>query len=219
MHFLCFHGIGTNSHVLETQTATIRYEMDRHHTFEFVEGTHIVPIAPEINGYFPSADTYFSYYGNSADSISLALSQLERYIDEEGPFDGVIAFSQGAVLLSTYLIKLSQERPDKPLPFRCAIFFSSSRPFDPRLLAKGQAAWIEPDDKGPLLNLATTHIWGTNDIQQEDARVLCSMCDESLRYVYVHEQGHEIPGARAKEDIQGCVRAIRRAIENGSTDR
>lgn len=173
----------------------------------------------EIKAYFPSNDKYFGYYANTAESISRALSQLDRYIDEEGPFDGVIAFSQGAVLVSTYLIKLSQEKPGQPLPFRCAIFFSSARSFDPQLLAKGQVALMEPGEKAPLLSLATTHIWGANDMYQDDAKVLASMCDESVRHIYVHEQGHEIPGPRAKEDVQGCVRAIRRAIENGSTDR
>lgn len=178
---------------------------------------HISPV--EIKAFYPSGDTYFSYYGITSDSISQALSQLHRYIREEGPFDGIIGFSQGAVLISTYLIQLSQEQPDKPLPFRCAIFFSASRPFDTRLLTEGQVKWIEPSVNGPLLRLPTTHIWGTNDIHQEEAKVLCSMCDESLRDIYIHGEGHEIPGPRAKEDVQGCVRAIRRTIEKASVDR
>lgn len=62
MHFLSLHGMGTNSQVLETtllgstalpisirltsSIATVRYEMDHIHTFDYPEGCVICPIAP-----------------------------------------------------------------------------------------------------------------------------------------------------------------------------
>ncbi|KAF2794880.1 DUF341 domain protein [Melanomma pulvis-pyrius CBS 109.77] len=196
MLFLCLHGLGTNNHVLQTQTATIRYEMDKRHTFEFVEGTEVVPIATD------------------AESILQALRRLELYIAEEGPFDGAIGFSQGAALLSTYLIKLGQQQPVKILPFRCAIFFSAACPYDALALEDGLIKHGKPDTGKPLIRLPTAHIWGRKDAGYKiESETLCSMCDSNLRDTYVHGEGHEIPGPRAKEDIQGCLRAIRRTID------
>ena len=169
----------------------------------------------EIKAFFSSNDEYFKYYENTANSISLALSQLSRYIAEEGPFDGVIGFSQGAALASTYLI----QQAEQPSPFRCAVFFSGGRPFDPQALAEGKAEWVESKDAKPLVNLPTTHIWGRKDTHfREASEVLSSLCDEGQREVFIHNQGHDIPGARAQEDLQRCMKVIRRTIERASLE-
>lgn len=217
--------------------ATIRYEMDQHHTFEYVEGCEICPIAPgttplhvmysrgttltltEIKAFYPSNDTYFQYCGRSAASVSRALSQLHTFIIEEGPFDGVIGFSQGAGLIATYLIQINQQQPETPLPFRCAIFFSSAAPIDARTLHTDKVEMIESGSTFPLLTLPTAHIWGSRDVQSKDqAEMLYSLCDTSQRDCFVHGEGHEIPGARAKEDVESCVRIIRRTIERASIE-
>jgi len=217
MHFLCLHGLGTNSHVFETQTASLRHEMDRHHTFSFVEGTIACAIAPEIKAFFPLNDEYFQYYEPTADSVSLAVLQLSRYIAEEGPFDGVIAFSMGAALASTYLIQEAQA--GRPLPFRCAVFFSGARPFDPQALTQGQGAFVDLGGKVTSLDLPTAHIWGRKDTRyRENSELLSSLCDEGQKEVFIHNQGHEIPGARAQEELQRCVKVIRRTIERASLE-
>jgi predicted esterase len=96
--------------------------------------------------------------------MATAISQLEAYLAVEGPFDGVIGYSQGASLAATYLIRFSQLPPSAPLPFKCAIFFSGGRPFDPRALGKGNLVLIDPEQQvTPLLSLPTASIWGRND--------------------------------------------------------
>lgn len=191
--------------------------MDHHHTFDYAEGTLACPIAPEIKAYFPSTDTYYQYYDiSSASSMHDALSQLHAYIEAEGPFDGVLAFSQGASLAATYLFQHAQNHPSKHLPFKCAIFFSGGRPLDPMLLAKGERKLLEPEElEVPRLRLPTAHIWGKNDtLWPGTSEVLCELCEEGERTVFVHEEGHDIPGARAKEAVQGSLRAIRRTVDN-----
>ncbi|MCJ1250984.1 hypothetical protein MMC30_008214 [Trapelia coarctata] len=191
--------------------------MDRQHTFEFVESTVACSVAEELKAYYPSTDTYYQYYDpRSASSMSLAISQLAAYVLEEGPSDGVLGYSQGAVLAATYLIQFSQQHPSSPLPFKCAIFFSGGRPLDPQELAQGKLKWLDPKETGPLLKLPTTNIWGRNDtLWPGTSEVLSELCEEPQKNVYIHEEGHDIPGARAKEAVQGCVRAIRRTIERG----
>ena len=191
--------------------------MDRHHTFDYVEGTLACPIAPEIKAYFPPTDTYYQYYDvGSASSMFNALSQLHAYIEVEGPFDGVLAFSQGASLAATYLFQFAQQHPSTPLPFKCAVFFSGGRPLDPTLLAKGERKLLEPKDpQAARLRLPTAHIWGRNDtLWPGTSEVLCELCEEGEKLVFLHDEGHDIPGARAKEAVQGSLRVIRRTVDN-----
>jgi len=131
MRFLCLHGMGTNSHIFEMQTAALRYELGDHHTYEFVEGTIETPIAPELKCYLSTGDTYFAYFDqNSLSTCRKALSDLETFIQTDGPFDGVMAFSQGAALASTLIVKKFLQDPCgqtlNPI-FKCAIFRVASQ--------------------------------------------------------------------------------------------
>jgi predicted esterase len=147
-----------------------------------------------------------------------ALSQLSTFISEEGPFDGVIGFSQGATLLATYLMLVNKQQPEASIPFRCAIFLSATRPYDTQALARGKLEYVEPTvGAEPLIRLPTAHIWGLKDIENRDAsEQLAMLCDEAQREEVKHDGGHEIPGARAQSDLHNCVRAIRRTIEMAS---
>jgi len=49
---------------------------------------------------------------------------LAAVIAEEGPFDGVVGFSQGASLAASYAIQHQINFPDQPPPFRFAVLFS-----------------------------------------------------------------------------------------------
>ncbi|KAK3321990.1 serine hydrolase FSH [Apodospora peruviana] len=219
MRFLCLHGTGTNSQVFETQLANILYELEGNHTYEFVEGTSPAPMAAEIQGFFPSTDEYFQYYDQtSAPSMNTALDQLEGYLASEGPFDGVIGYSQGASLAATYLIRTAQRHPSAPLPFRCAIFFSGGRPLDPRSLDEDRLVLINPDGvTDAVVAMPTANIWGRNDrLWPGSSEILFKLCDPAVRSSCIHDEGHDIPGARAKDAIQGSVRAIRRAIDKAN---
>ena len=147
--------------------------------------------------------------------MATAISQLEAYLAAEGPFDGVISYSQGASLAATYMIRFSQLHPSAPLPFKCAIFFSGGRPLDPRSLGKGNLVLIDPEQQvTPLLSLPTASIWGRNDpLWPGSSETLWKLCDPANRASFVHDEGHDIPGARAKDAVLGSVRVIRKVID------
>lgn len=174
----------------------------------------------EIKDIFPSKDAYYRYFGPSAEGLTRALAELSTYLEEEGPFDGVFAFSQGGSLIATYLLQLAQRVPYARPPFRCVVFFSSTRPFDPQALACGVMQWLEAPAssssaaEAAAIRLPTAHIWGRRDVQYAaESEVVLDFCDKLQRVAYVHGGGHEIPGPRAKEDVQGAVRAIRRVVD------
>jgi Serine hydrolase (FSH1) len=63
---------------------------------------------------------------------------ISSHIDETGPFDGVLGFSQGASMALSYLLQHQIEFPEKPSPFKFALCFSSTIPLsrDPKCHAE-----------------------------------------------------------------------------------
>ena len=53
-----------------------------------------------------------------------------EYIEENGPYDGVINFSQGGALVSSLLLYHQAETPHLPPPFKVAIFICCGAPLD-----------------------------------------------------------------------------------------
>jgi Serine hydrolase (FSH1) len=87
-----------------------------------------IGIPPMIPGPFLC---YFN--GHTCDEIQEAHDLLEAIIEEEGPFDGVFSFSQGASLTISYLLQLERQKPRLNPPFKFAVFFSPSVAFCPDL--------------------------------------------------------------------------------------
>lgn len=54
--------------------------------------------------------------------IQTAREWLLGYIAEHGPYDAVLAFSQGSALASSTLLLHAAETPHLPLPFKAAVF-------------------------------------------------------------------------------------------------
>ena len=171
----------------------------------------------EIEPFFPANDEYFTYLDPySAESRRKALADLENYVAEEGPFDGVMAFSLGAALAATFIIRKLQANPLErrtSLPFKCAIFLSGGIPFDYLAvpLDEIQSLWVK--DEQPI-QVPTAHIWGSNDaLADSTSAVLSELCNPQLRTVFIHDGGHDVPGARSRDATIGMVRAIRHTID------
>ncbi|KAK1143255.1 hypothetical protein N8T08_006955 [Aspergillus melleus] len=118
MRFLCLHGQGTSSDVLKTQIASLRYQLDAtdSHEFDFIDGAVLWPPARSIREVFGDEVESFSYFDESAASILGAVVDLAQYIDSHGPFDGVIGFSQGAVLAATLIIAQTETQRGGMVP-------------------------------------------------------------------------------------------------------
>lgn len=140
-----------------------------------------------------------------------ALDDLDRYVEAQGPFDGVIAFSLGAMLASTLLIR--RARLSAHTPFKMAIFFSGCMPSDPDGLAEGTFRRISEGGTGEAIKIPTAHIWGSAERGETGwPPELRDACLASLREEFVHEGGHEIPGSKDKAAVMGVVQAIRRTM-------
>ncbi|KAI4276634.1 MAG: hypothetical protein LQ337_002365 [Flavoplaca oasis] len=78
-------------------------------------------------GSFFEGPFYSHTTGYSPKEMADALDHLDTNIEELGPFDGVLGFSQGAALALSYLYQ--QQVRGEPMPFRFFLSFSSVIPF------------------------------------------------------------------------------------------
>lgn len=140
------------------------------------------------------------------------MNDLDGYIEAQGPFDGVIGFSLGAVLASSLLVRYT--RLSTPIPFKLAIFFSGSLPSDPNGESNEEMGpEFKAIDTGEFINIPTAHVWGRAE-RGEAGRpwTLRDACAEGMREELVHDGGHEIPGSKDRASVMSAVKAIRRTI-------
>lgn len=83
-------------------------------------------------GAFVQGPFYCYYSGFTPADVQKGHELITDVIEEEGPFDGVFGFSQGASLALAYLFQHEVDHPNAPPPFKFAILFSSVVSFSPR---------------------------------------------------------------------------------------
>ncbi|KAE9380744.1 hypothetical protein N431DRAFT_477623 [Stipitochalara longipes BDJ] len=132
MRFLCLHGMGTNADIFESQLAPIISQYSSTHTFDFIDAPHECPPAPGISEVFPPP--YLAWQVQyEPEQIEEAHSFLKSVIEEDGPYDGVIGFSQGAALAASFILcdeYHGGSSGGKP-PFQMAAFFNCVMLFSP----------------------------------------------------------------------------------------
>ena len=88
-------------------------------------------------------------------STSRAIQYLFDVMEREGPFEGIIGYSEGATVAGT-LILAEQRRREKlgiqPM-IKCAIFFAGWPPLDPTTFAM-----VLSDESETLIDIYTCHI-------------------------------------------------------------
>lgn len=168
-------------------------------------------------------DEYLQYGDHTIPgSYGKALDDLESLVDQEGPFDGVMTFSQGAGLAAALMVRKLRQDPHharlNPI-FRCAIFFCGGVPLDPSISDDGKAAsrLLSFEADGELIHIPSAHIWGAHDrVYPTFGPVLSKLCCSDQRADFIHQGGHEIPGPKDQEGVLNAIRVIQRAIQRAN---
>lgn len=190
-----------------------------------MEGPLPWPPADGIEEAFGKQESCYSYFDASVPSILKAVDDLVDFLDDEGPFDGIIGFSQGGALATTLiaaeergLIKKEppttvggSTRPQRP---KCAILMSCGLPWDYAALQSGQSRRLTPDQDGCCIRMPTAHFWGSNDTGgypgNHDVALLC---DETARVEVVHTAGHGVPSGSKSQELADIVSAIEQTAQ------
>ncbi|KAL4877348.1 serine hydrolase-domain-containing protein [Aspergillus karnatakaensis] len=122
MKILCLHPWGASAEIFEKQMSLICSMIGESHDYVFLDGPVSCGPAKEVPRNVPGP--FYNWYdGLSSSQARDAHDLVKDVIEDDGPFDGVIGFSQGASLALSILYHHEIRHPDRPPPFRFAIFF------------------------------------------------------------------------------------------------
>ncbi len=195
LRILCVHGYRQNDQIFREKTGAFRKLVKAVVDFVFVSAPHVVPEpenlardarTQERGWWFSRAD--HSYNATDAADICLgyeeSIEMLEAYFEKEGPFDGILSFSQGASLVSLLAAEKLMD-PTSKVKFRFAILVSGFK----SALTAHQNAYATP------IACPSLHIFGDSDsvipvhLSVDLAEAFTSA------YTFRHSGGHYVPAS------------------------
>lgn len=162
---------------------------------------------------------FWPHQGGDEEQFRHTYQALRRFIQMQGPFFGLLAFSEGASIAATILIE-DARRHGGSLGIKCAILFCGVPPLDLNLDREQTASIrkLESAVDGVLVRIPTAHIWSNcGDWFPGMGKDLVALCDESTREEVIHNLGHDVPGSRSNECLRETMRAIERTIEKAKS--
>ncbi|KAJ5710982.1 hypothetical protein N7488_005138 [Penicillium malachiteum] len=127
MRWLCIHGTGSSGAIFQDQLAPMTTQLEQKgHTFEFLDGPFTCKPAVGLSLRYPTGPYYTWWTEPTSAAIRTACATLHTHLQAQtslsGPYDGVLSFSRGCLLVSAYIHLHQATRPSEPLPFRTATF-------------------------------------------------------------------------------------------------
>uniref|UniRef100_A0A0R0I1K2 Rhodanese domain-containing protein n=1 Tax=Glycine max TaxID=3847 RepID=A0A0R0I1K2_SOYBN len=122
-------------------------------------------------------------YQQQTNGYDISVSHLKNVFSQEGPFDGILGFSQGAAM--TALISAQQEKLKGEMDFKFVV------------LCSGFALRMKEMECGPI-KCPSLHIFGNEhgkdrQIANQASKELASLYDSDCSAIVEHDCGHIIP--------------------------
>ncbi len=132
---------------------------------------------------------YHSKHNLGHEAIVEAITTLGHLIETEGPFDGILGFSEGSSIAATFLADhLTKSRAaGKDSMLKLGIFWGGLPPST----ADGKR-WFLPSTDGQIFDLPTLHIIGSRDPFLATAMLLYNLCEPNSATLFDHGKGHII---------------------------
>lgn len=199
MRILCLHGYSQSGSLFAKKSSGLRKKLIKAgHELVFIDG----PLKIELSDlpFEPSPDMkdqelrgWWSVNKASKDysDIGPALNTVKQAFEEQGPFDGVLGFSQGAGLTAIVTKALPELVPNHPA-LRFAIIYSGFK-----LEAPQHAHWYTTKFTTPSLQ-----VMGTLDtlVSEERSMALVENWEDDKVTVLKHPGGHYMPSQRPMVD-------------------
>ncbi|XP_067945127.1 esterase CBG03338-like [Watersipora subatra] len=110
LKILCLHGYRQHGYAFREKTGSFRKSLKKYADFVFIDAPHEVCAeqgggmshAPSLGWWFSREDNYYKAieYSDIEQGFAESVGYILKFIKENGPFDGILAFSQGASFLS-----------------------------------------------------------------------------------------------------------------------
>nr|CAI5831627.1 unnamed protein product [Callosobruchus analis] len=194
---LAIHGYRQNGETFRTKTGSFRKMVHKWAQFTYITAPHKVILVDEFKNYvleqygwfFNRDDNTFRGIrkGGPAIGFEESVKLIEQIFVEEGPFDGLVGFSQGACFVG--LLCDLQQRGLTKFNFSFAV------------LASGFKSGSLPHLKyySDRINLPSLHIFGENDkiIPTEMSEALSNSFEDPV--IVRHPGGHFLPASAAQK--------------------
>jgi predicted esterase len=188
LKILCLHGYRQTGEGFRTKSGGFRKLLKKKCEYVFISAPHEIPDTDERGWWFSEANkSYFATEVSQVDDgFEEALDVVAKALENEGPFDGILSFSQGACLGA--IITILQAAGDKR--FENLKF---------AILAAGYKSRTEQHQKlytnNNKVNIPTLHIIGDSDqvINREMSDDLLQYFENENTTVARHDLGHILP--------------------------
>jgi len=172
LRVLCLHGYGQAGQALRGKSGALRSESKKLAEWTFVDAPHVITAEQlearreatgrEIGGSGDPCDDLPRTWWNFSDvhhydhiSLDASIETIEEIALKEGPFDGVLGFSQGACFAAMLASRQAQGSLSPDLNFKFVALFSG---FLPRDIVMRK----EIEDYG-VIDLPSFHCFGATD--------------------------------------------------------
>ncbi len=175
---LCLHGYRQDGAIFHAKTGALRRALRDVANLHCIDAPHT---GPSRLAWWNSSDDGSVYEGYRS-SLAHVVSANER----DGPFDGVLGFSQGGVFASI-LAGLVPTTPSLQ-SLKYAILISA---FPARAAEISGSMWYNKID------LPSLHVWGNDDtlVPPQGSALLRDRFSDPV--THVHDKGHVVPGNSA----------------------
>lgn len=183
------HGWRTNAKILKMQTAALVHHTDL--DMITLDAPHEADGQPDelISQYYPNHQYYQWYYRSPLGNRGLeeTLQFLSNIFHHTSGYDGGLGFSQGAGILTLFLLDKIIKSEHIPLKFVILIGGVEPPPF-PQPSSSAETSNV--------VNIPSLHIIGRKDPLSVRSEKLVTYFHESLTTVIYHDEGHNIPSVR-----------------------
>ncbi|KAK6221251.1 oxidoreductase [Colletotrichum tabaci] len=200
---LCLHGGGSSGMIFQIQLVRLSRVLEPRFEFVFLEGPIECDAGPGVLPVFEGCGPYRRWVSDDpstpADEFArqkeTAMELLKVYVQQTGPYVGVLGFSQGARAAASVLLE-QQRRPFVPYDM-FGVFLCGTYP----LFVEEEGG---DDDK---IRAPTFHLVGLFDPWKPASEALIESCAEgSTRKVVRYPGGHHLPNA--PETIQNIATMV-----------
>jgi len=183
---LCLHGFRTSGNFLKKQISKWHPSIFQQFDMVFPDGIFPAGGKSEIDGIFPPP--YFEWFQFNKEfteytNLDECISYLCDYMVKNGPFEGLLGFSQGATLSALLIGYQSQGKvlSDHP-PIKFMVSISGSKFRDPSIC---NIAYKDP------IKVKSVHFIGEKDWLKIPSEELASAFVDPI--IIRHPQGHTVP--------------------------
>eukprot|EP01038_Epipyxis_sp_PR26KG_P009677 gene9677-13030_t len=206
---LCLHGWRTSGKILSFQTAALQYHANIKCSFLDAPWSSEGPPDTGISKYYPDEKYYEWYYKRDiinddnelktvhCEGLEESLEFIINEINNNGPYDGLLGFSQGSGMV-TRLAQLLNDNDIRFIhkqPFKFVVLIGGIPPRNNSQVEYNDRVKDSITAPSKLL-IPNLHIIGRADPLLPLCQKLLGYYDDSSRSELYHEEGHNIPSIR-----------------------